>query len=424
MGLEKLPVLNSIVNKILTSKNPAPLANATVVYIHHALESSLTLLKSTIKLGLLPKNIFVLNKYYSQCESIAKEIKNLGINYQSCSEPVGLGRFSQSFIYDISILWHNVLTAKQGTDKLIIMDHGGYALNYIPAEILHRYNVIGVEKTRAGFINFNLDDLPFPIIDIASCAAKKILESPLIAEAVVAKLMPLVPIKESYLTCCVIGYGAIGKALSKKLSSLKHRVIAYDKQIERLKEAAEDIVIADDLASAIRFSDYIFGCTGQDISKSIDLFRHCYKDKVLISCSSEDKEFLSLLRHIQQQHPSDIHINPLHDITWKNDVGANIRIVRGGFPVNFDGSKESVPSNDIQLTRSLVLAGALQAVDLFKETQIIKRNGKFMLDPDMQKFIINEWINVQPLNRFDQQVIKNFQDKQWIIENSSGMYHH
>lgn len=423
MCFEKLPVLNLLIKKSLSSIGPEPLANTTVVYVHHALASSLSLLKAKIQLGLQPKNIFVLNKHYSECRSVVLDIKNLNVNYQPCSEQVSLGRFSHSFAYDISLLWHKVLSTKQETDNLIIMDHGGYALNYIPLEILKMYNVIGIEKTTGGFLNGNLEGLPFPIIDIATCAAKKILESPLIAEAVVAKLMPLIPIKQNHLTCGVIGYGAIGKAIAKKLTSMGHRVITHDKNsCEPEKKQENELIVIDNLTAAIGFSDYIFGCTGRDIASSIDLFRLCPKDKVLISCSSEDKEFLSLIQYIQRKQPIT-HVNPLSDIIWKNDVGANIRIVRGGFPVNFDGSNESVPNKDIQLTRALVLAGALQAVEFFKKNNnLIKQSRIYMLNPNIQKFIVNHWVKVQNPGRFDQAIISKFQDEKWIIKNSGGIY--
>jgi S-adenosylhomocysteine hydrolase len=421
---EKLPVLNLFIKKSLSSIEPTPLTNTTVVYVHHALDSSLSLLKAKIQLGLQPKNIFVLNKHYSECRSVVLDIKNMGINYQPCSEQVSLGRFSHSFTYDISLLWHKVLSARQETDNLIIMDHGGYALNYIPSKILKMYNVIGIEKTTGGFLTSNLEGLPFPIIDIATCAAKRILESPLIAEAVVAKLMPLIPIKQNYLTCSVIGYGAIGKAIAKKLTSIGHRVITHDKNSCELEKKEEiELIITNNLTAAIEFSDYIFGCTGQDITSSIDLFRWCPKDKVLISCSSEDKEFLSLIRYIQRKRSSITNINPLSDIIWKNDAGANIRIVRGGFPINFDGSNESVPNKDIQLTRSLVLAGTLQAVEIFKKnSDLIKQSRVYMLNPSIQKFIVNEWVKVQNSKRFDRAIISKFQDEKWIIKNSGGIY--
>jgi len=38
-------------------------------------------------------------------------------------------------------------------------------------------------------------------------------------------------------------------------------------------------------------------------------------------------------------------------------------LANGGFPVNFTGEIDPIPAEEIQITRSLVLAGALQAVN-------------------------------------------------------------
>jgi len=73
-----------------------------------------------------------------------------------------------------------------------------------------------------------------------------------------------------------------------------------------------------------------------------DLFRLSPKTKTLISCSSEDKEFLSLLRVINN---TSLNVfDPLDDIEYISEFGAKIHLLRGGFPVNFDNSGESVPT--------------------------------------------------------------------------------
>lgn len=421
MNSDNPMLLNRLVKQVLSSSEPSPLTNVVVVYIHHALHSSFSLLRAQIELGLAPQNTFVLHKSYSACKKVFEKIKNLGVHYQPCSPQNGLGKFSHSFIRDINLLWEKVLSCKQVTDKLIVMDHGGHALSFMPAEILQKYNVIGIEKTTAGLINASAGGLSFPIIETASCAAKRILESPLIAEAVVTKLTTLIPVHHEALACGVIGYGAIGKAVANKLSSMGHKVIVYDNQSHRLKEE-KGIIFTNEVAAVVAFSDYLFGCTGQDIAKTIDLFRLCNKNKTLISCSSEDKEFLSLINYIQSVSAPPTTTQPLNDIIYQNDVGAEVRILRGGFPINFDGSGESVPHRDIELTRGLVLGSALQATRFFKNPDILKRGNRYMLDPGIQKSIVNEWIRGQPPKRFSEKIINNFQDLDWIAQNSGGLY--
>jgi S-adenosylhomocysteine hydrolase len=421
MQNNKSSILDTLVTQALDDSNGLPLAKTAVIYVHHALRSSTRLLRAQFELGLAPQNTFVLNKHYSECKAVVEDIKNLGVYYQPCSTQVGLGKFSNSFIRDINSLWNKVLSNLPAVDNFIIMDHGGYALDFVPSQILETYNIAGIEKTTAGLIGKNIQGLPFPIIETASCAAKKILESTLIAEAVVTKLTPLIPIQNNELTCAVIGYGAIGQSITNKLLSMGHKVIVYDRNQHKLQET-KGVITTNKLSVAIAFSDYIFGCTGRDIAKSIDIFELCPQDKTLISCSSEDKEFLSLIQHIQRRRNLKKTINPLDDIVYQNNFGANIHILRGGFPINFDHSGESVPHKDIELTRALVLASVLQSIRIFQNKNLLKQGGTYMLNPKLQKIIVNEWIKTQPHARFQEDIISKFQDENWIAKNSGGNY--
>ena len=257
---------------------------------------------------------------------------------------------------------------------------------------------------------------------MASCAAKRILESPFIAEAVVEKLTPLIPIKNSNLTCGVVGYGAIGKAVADKLLSMGHKVIIHDHDSHRLKEVNGGAIPTNELASVIAFADYIFGCSGQDITTSIDFIRLCPKDKTFISCSSEDKEFLSLLQLVQRKQNGKVATKPLNEIVYKNDMGAMIHILRGGFPINFDESGEISVFKKIQLTRALVLAGVLQSIEFFKKPHLFKEGRNYMLEPKAQKFIVEECLKHQIFDNFQKGIIDNFQSEYWIAENSGGIY--
>jgi len=423
--LPHLPVVDAVIEKALATMSSLPLRKTAIVYVHHPLQTSVNLMTGLLRLGARPKNIFVLGKHYSECPSIVKQMMDLGVHYQPCSVQIGLGKFYQSFTRDINWLWFNTLThIEKDTEEVLVLDHGGHALAFIPAQILQKYKVVGIEKTTGGLINLDDQGLPpFPIIGVANCAAKKILESPLIAEAVVTKLLPIIPIKNTNLTCGVVGYGAIGKAVASKLLAMGHKVIVYDNDHYQLKAIkTEGLTKTNELSALISSADYIFGCTGRDITKSIDIFRLASKDKTLISCSSEDKEFLSLLQLIQQKNNGGVATRPLNDVNYHTDMSATIRILKGGFPINFDNSGESVPANDIQLTRALVLAGVLQAIRIFKKPDLLAQGELYALDPSMQNFVVKEWLKHQPASRFPKNITDQFQNKQWIIEHSGGVH--
>ena len=422
-----LPVINELIDCCLKEiEAPLPLEKTALIYIHHPLQTSINVIKGMISLGAKPENIFVLGKHYSECISVVQQVIALGVQYQPCSAQIGLGKFSQNFIRDINWLWLNVLARmRKEVEQILILDHGGCALTYTPPEIIKKYKVIGVEKTTAGLINLEAQGLqPFPIIGLANCAAKRILESPLIAEAIMQKLLPLVPINE-YKVCGVVGYGAIGKAIANKLSTIGHKVLVFDSHPSQRQEAnlTKNVTIIHELSALIASADYIFGCTGRDITATLlDHFRLSPNNKTLISCSSEDKEFLSLLRMIQQKDNMNTYINPLADIKYQTEMGATIHVLRGGFPVNFDNSEESVPAVDIQLTRALVIGSIIQATQFFKKTHLLNKGNIYKLDPIIQKFVINEWLKHQPPNRIPKTLIDKFQSTSWIAEHSGGDY--
>ncbi len=423
----RLPVLDSMVDK-LTALEQAPLSNTAVVYVHHPLRTSLNLLDSMFSLGLAPKDTFVLGKHYSENKWVVQEAKRRGVYYQPCSPQVELARFDESFTHDIHSLWAEVvkqLGERSNIENVLVLDHGGYAINFMPPSITQHFKVVGLEKTSGGLINWvrQGSEPSFPLINMANCATKRFLESPLIAEAVVEKLSPVIPVSREPTTCGVIGYGAIGKAIAEKLLSLGHRVITYDRDPAQLKTAnlRKNFLATHDLISLVASADLLFGCSGQDVTYSVEAFRLSSRDKTLISCSSGDREFLTLLQLIQKNSQSGLVINPRQDVIYESEFGGKITILRGGFPYNFDDSGESVPANDIQLTRALVLAGVFQAIDFFRNPHVLGEKGLYALDAELQKFVVHEWLQYQPRNRYTEKVLSNFEQSDWIKANSPGI---
>jgi S-adenosylhomocysteine hydrolase len=418
-SLVYLPLLEKLIHRVLIKKQFS-LKNVGIVYIHHPLKTSVNLVDSMLRLGAIPKNIFVLGKKYSECKTVVQQICKYGVHYQPCSDQLGLGQYNYSFTRDINLLWKEV-GDNLGKDikNLLILDHGGYATSFVPAPLLKQYKVIAVEKTTGGLIKFKDQGLPpFPLISVADCAAKKVLESPLIADAVVNKLLTLLPKNPERITCGIIGFGAIGKAIATKLLSMNYKVIIYD---SRAPSRTLDGAFTDELDKLVRLSDYIFGCTGQESIKTIEAFIHAEKDKTLISCSSEDKEFLPLLKAIQSKSNTIVR-DPFSEIQYMTSKDATIRILKGGFPINFDHSGESVPQRDIQLTRALVLTSIIQAIQFFNKQSLLNKAGIYALDAQTQQFLANEWLACQPVARYSQDIIRNFQDIDWIINNSGGLY--
>jgi len=428
---QQLPILEKLLDRVNSDADiEKSLKNTAVVYVHHALQTSVNLLDGIIHLGAKPDNIFILGKKYSESTDVVKKMLDRNIHYRQSSSQTGLGRFDSTFTSDINWLWLDVIShlkTKNDIENVIIFDHGGFALSFTPAYVLENYKVVGVEKTSAGFIKLanQGDSLSFPVISVAGSAAKKILEPPLIADAIVEKLSPLIPsIQNQIINCGVVGYGAIGKAIAAKLHLMGHRVMVYDHDAAQLNtaKAHPSLIPTNSLAALSAFSEYIFGCTGRDITEgNIDCFRLSSKKQVGISCSSADTEFLSLLHLIQQKTHKKNPLNPFADVEYQTPMGGTLRLVKGGFPVNFDDSGESVRPLDIQLTRALVLGSAVQAAKFFKDPEILNKNGVYMLDPSIQKFVATEWLKQKTANVFPTEMSDNFQNPKWIEKHSDGI---
>jgi hypothetical protein len=425
MKVTELPVLETLLNRELSKRAPCDLKDVAIVYVHHALFTSISVIKAFMKLGLDTKNIFILGKHYSECKEVSQAIRNMGIYYQPCSLQMTLGDFFCSFVRDINWLWLKTLKTveKRKIKKIIILDHGGYAAAFIPPKLHEICQIVGVEKTTRGLNNIYAQDVSFPIIELASCASKKILESPLIAEAIVGKLIPYIPLASNKVVCGIIGYGAIGQAVANKFLSLGHKIAIYDNDLKQQKKIKKKFISVNNASELIQISDYIFGCSGKELDVSIsksNTAKIFNKNKKFISCSSEDIEFLPILRFIKSHYANDKKYDPLATIKIKFSNSIVVEILRGGFPINFDTSGTSVSPQDIQLTRALVLASVIQAKALLSKKHL--PNHKYMLDPKLQKFISNIWFGCRPVNKPQGEIKQNFQHIDWIKKNSGGKY--
>lgn len=417
-----LPVLAKMIDH-LAKPHEKPLSKSAVVYVHHALGTSLNVVDSLFHLGLRPEDTFVVSKHYSENTDVVEQLVERGVYYQPSSLLAGLGKFNETFTQDVSWLWKEVvdsLSKRNHIENVVVLDHGGHALHRLPQSVMKKYNVIGMEKTTSGLDSARDMSKLIPVIDVAGCAAKKFLESPLIASAIDMKLAPLAPEIEPNSLCGIVGYGSIGKHLADFLSANGHQVLVFDaKKGKRAKANQDGYTSCEDMTALLCTANVIFGCTGTDISTNSAAFSVFQGQKLLVSCSSNDTEFLTLLKEVQRQLDKPPE-NSLDDVFYQNALGGRARIFRGGFPANFDQSGESVPANDIQLTRGLVLGGVLQMIDMLSCPKIMRRSGMYNLDADIQQFIVETWLNCKPRVNFDPELLARFSDKAWITHHSKS----
>ncbi len=413
-----LPVLQVIIERCEFIKD-SDIGDTIFICVQHLLFTTVDLIESLIRIGAKPSNIHIMGKIYSSCPEVVDQLINIGVVYHPSTQPEKLGYFEDYFNQDIKNMWSKICSSiKQlKSNKIIVLDDGGKCILNIPDILRDNHSIFAVEQTSSGICKIKEKNITVPLIDVAFSAVKQLLESTMIADAVLMKLMKLdklSPLYENKLICGIAGLGVIGKATIKKLLSLGHKVIIYDK-LKAKYDFINQVEIVDSCQLLFQKSDYIFGCTGDDITIDLDLAQ-INGVKNLISCSSQDNEFRSLLRIINKT--SENLINVLDDISFSTPNGV-IKIFRGGYPVNLDNSGESVPAKDIQLTRGLLLGGVLQAILQLNQVHDLK---KYMLHPKLQKLIVQTFVEKRPNYPFDKALIKNFLDAKWIRAHSISEY--
>jgi hypothetical protein len=393
--------------------------NIAFVCVQHILPTTLSLFDALFRLGTKPGNIYLLGKNYSTHYASKQLITHLGIRVQNNSVHVQSGYFSEIFSKDIKNFWDyiSIDLTKKRVNAIIILDEGGHCLASTPENIVRQYAIVGIEQTVAGLLNPKVPNLQYPLIDVATSAAKKWLEPPIISKAIIRKFQYHLQIRKSKLSCGVAGFGSIGKALANELSIMGHAVTVYD-IMNKNRTVDNRFQWCRSFDELISVSDYIFGCSGMDVTKEFDINSLPMGNKYLTSCSSEDREFQSLLRFIQRNKSCES--SPLDDIVYENKNRLSITICRGGFPINFDNSSETEPPMGIQLTRGLILGAIIQALSMLNQS---KRNyhAKVSLDMKLQRFIAKKWSRYQYRDSHLKRQLNHFKDANWICNNSGGI---
>ncbi len=421
------PLLLDVINKFSSEKIKVDLEDTYLIGVQHFLPSTVHFFEHLIKLGFLPQNMLFTDKPYSRVDSSYKEIKKLGVQVYSSSEELLLGGYSRTASNKVHEMWGKCLEdlKHKKIRKIIILDEGGRCIEQIPNHLLNKYKIVGIEQTRGGLYSQELSYRPFPVIEVASSAVKKYHESPIIAQsiirAVVKNILKKTENNPEDLQYGIIGNGSLGLALARYFLSMG-KIFAYDKSYIRYpKDLKENLIPLSSPESVMRNSDCVFFCTGQDSTKAINIFS-LIKDKIFISCSSEDSEFRELLEKVSKQSPR-VKLNPLDDIIIFTDSRDKILLASGGFPINFDRTEKSDPL-EILLTRGLLMGSIIQAIYLQASVDPLcfsHNYNRIMLDPYIQQYVLESYAHYFPRS-FSNNDLESKCGIEWIKENSGGNY--
>jgi hypothetical protein len=245
----------------------------------------------------------------------------------------------------------------------------------IPWNELVDVKIAGIEQTQRGIARIEGSTIKTPpIVSVASAGIKKLIESEFIGTAVVKKMRESGVIKSSK-QIGILGMGSIGGAVERALATVGRTALTYEVTKSKNSVGSTD--------SLLNKCDLIIGTVGVDSIVGTALER-VSGNKILVSASSSDVEFSSLLALAE----------PATDVFGARVVRVHenleVHILNGGYPINFDRLKDSTPDEDIVLTRCLLYIGAMQAAYLLSKGE--QTRSLYNLDKISQKHLLDKWI--------------------------------
>lgn len=430
--LPELHILEEIASSLSSKQNNMlDMSTTGLIGVQHMLPSTASLFNAISKYLKIPKeNMFFSGKFYSSCPEVEDYIRKSGIQLMPTKAPKKHSMYEEYIEEKMADMWDKFifhLENNPNIDKILILDEGGHCLKMMPKHLQYDYKISAIEQTRFGLYDMDGGSQLFPLIDVARSAAKRKLESPLIAAAITLRVSDIIKNLKIHKksVCGVIGNGAVGSAVAKYLLSQGYKVIVYDESDSSFHGIHNSAFYrVTSVKKVILTSDIVFGCTGRDISKDNDIVS-CVKSSItLVNCTSQNIEFLEMLKKATSDKYLVKTIGDNMSQLQYVEGSKEINILEDGFPINFDRTPKSDPVEDMELTRCLLYCAVAQASFLAKKPigDGITPNDSYiqMLDPNLQKLIVEKWIENQPKNRYSTEEIKCFNDIKWIEGNSGG----
>jgi S-adenosylhomocysteine hydrolase len=403
------------------------------IFRQHILETTLNLIDELIKSGVPPENIYLTGKSYSTNPNVYAAMKKLGINVWSGSLSHKLGEYQAAREKDIDNLFKAV-EQNPNIEKAIICDDGGELFARMPLHFRKKYLTAGVEQTRGGFYNRSVEIARIPIVNVAQSAVKCEFESPFIAEAIKNTITSLSHSLDKETTVVgIVGLGNVGKHVTDVFIAAGFKnIMVHDKNAEVYKNYSniDKVEIVESIEAVFTHSNFIFGCTGQDITADFSPLTLNGHDRRVASTTSEDRELRKFLLDIARRN-TILHIDPLSNVICYTDNGNKIEIYYGGFPVNFAESAAkpwNVPAEDIALTQGALFVAIMQSLYLLGEKIGEQANAipvNVMLDPDLQQLVLELWVTTTKKNgELPTAAVDNFlKNRQDVINHSKGEHY-
>ncbi len=325
------------------------LSDVAIIACQHLLGTTVNLFDALIEKGLRPERTFVIGKCYSTHVGTMKKLARRGVTVSPMSIAFDATRtFDDQFLSYTKEFFDDAMTAiteDEDVKKIVVLDDGGFLLQHANTLRGTAERFVGVEQTSSGFERLKNIPLRFPVVNIARSDAKLKYESPFIAADVIRRIRKNTRLRKTT-RVLVVGQGAIGRECKLQLRGMCD-VYGCDATVTRCDFGGA-------YAEQLHTFDVIIGATGTQVL-SVDDCARLKPGVVLVSASSSDREFPALAFRQANPNVTDCH----SEITMNG-----VRLLNGGFPVNFTGRRHSVAPRNIQLTRALLFAGVCEALEM------------------------------------------------------------
>jgi len=379
----RLPLLDAL-RKRLQNTAPHCFRGWACIYVQHILRSNLACVDFLRAFGLQLSTLIIVGKAYSTNEETLLEYLQEGIDAQS----IGRGyAYDEPFDSKIISCLGDALgrLSRAGTSRLLIIDEGGLAMQAI-ARCPHPLPQLAVaELTSRGARHYHLVANRTPIVDVARSHTKKSVEAPIIARSMAESFEREISAfrPSAGMRIGVLGRGAIGNALTIELESRGFHTNWYDTARTNPAIPSPSVLVGR--------SDILLSSTGEG-ADWWPLIGDVRRPLIFGNTGSSDIEF-----HLWRMRREVIDAGGAFEVEaegepWRGEVRiqmGEVRLVfwRGGFPINFDGSADPIPPASIQLTRALLMAGAVQAV-------MSRSVGIEKLDDEIQEFLRRQFASL------------------------------
>lgn len=382
--ITSMPVLVAL-DKARHSHAPNLMKRVGIVGVQHLLPSSLPLFDALIHAGVEPGCMYILGKPYSTHSDVLAALQQRGCVVLDGTWPSEQEDLAEHAAREVDQLWGRAEgLQRRNIDSLVVLDDGGRCLVSVP-EWARSYRPMGVEQTSRGWhLASNLGRIPTVLV--ARSAIKLFCEAPIIGRSVANAIEPYFRGVSKRELVGVIGAGPIGAAVASALLAGGRRVAISDRNTLARELAPRESEWMPSRDQLLRNCGLVVGCTGTSAIDPSDLNAPRLRGvRVLVSASSEDKEFRQLLRLQRHVHRS---ADPLRDIVLQFGE-LTLRVARGGYPINLSPSVENESADDMQITRGALLAGVYQAACMSHKG--VPGSPLLALDAELQQIAVRAW---------------------------------